>query len=415
MSKRIDKEKSFEEAIRSTLDGVEIAPSPQLWSRIEESRTETLRTPVWLSAVKWGGAIAASVAIAIAANIIFMPNLSIEPYQANIAEFIRLEASPISIEPIKLSNPQRFSTPSSESSEDQREGTFEKVTEEVIEQTTAPKATRDDRSEEQNEQNRGQEGEQKSIVNAPYSTTEQFSSIDPEKVFRNRRTRTYAIPTAAVAALAGGVSTIDFSRSSTDANAPLMDNSTPPPMSHYPTDLTDGEELFVPNCGATVISEEEPPVTQSATHRIPISYTLNVAKEINNRWSIESGVSYTRLTSDITYSDSSESQKQVVQLLGVPLRVNYNIYSINKFSLYTGVGAQLERCISAKLGSTELSERAWHTSIDGALGVQYRLTNWLGVYAEPEAVYYFTPTTLSTIRNESPLSFNLRFGLRFIL
>jgi hypothetical protein len=50
--------------------------------------------------------------------------------------------------------------------------------------------------------------------------------------------------------------------------------------------------------------------------------------------------------------------------------------------------------------------------VAGAVGAQYRLGNYVGLYFEPEVSHYFTETTLRTSRTDSSLSLTLRLGVR---
>ena len=77
-----------------------------------------------------------------------------------------------------------------------------------------------------------------------------------------------------------------------------------------------------------------------------------------------------------------------------------------------GAGGLLVKCVSGKLGSIYVDEPKVQWSVAGAVGAQYRLGNYVGLYFEPEVSRYFTETTLRTSRTDSSLSLTLRLGVR---
>lgn len=391
---------SFEESLRNSIQGVEIAPSPELWGRIEASLDKPASVSPWLTATKWGGAIAASVAVALAMNILFTPEILKEPYTAMLSsdEFVELENLPISLDPIRLSQPQ-FIHAAQNSDSAPIDVEYTEVTEVTKEPKTepTPQVTKEAEPEK-----RTSRSEPPVVITAPNAIV-----IDSERILGKKRTRRYATSAAVAALAATGASLIDFTAS------PSVDGY------NLTEELYNDLELFGPGNldpdeNASLLTSETYNPTE-AIHSLPISYGVSVAHRLGKRWSLESGANYTRLNSQITLEQATEPYKQVVEFIGVPLRVNYDIYSTNRFSIYTGVGGQIERCITATLDSESLEENDWHFSAKGAIGAQYKVCSWLGVYAEPEAGYYFTPTQLRTIRTENPLNFNLRFGVRLLL
>ena len=55
-------------------------------------------------------------------------------------------------------------------------------------------------------------------------------------------------------------------------------------------------------------------------------------------------------------------------------------------------------------------------SVNASAGVQFRLTKFMGVYAEPGIAYYFDDgSEIKTIYKEKPVNFNLNLGVRFEL
>ncbi|MFR9611874.1 MAG: hypothetical protein SNH55_06170 [Rikenellaceae bacterium] len=150
-------------------------------------------------------------------------------------------------------------------------------------------------------------------------------------------------------------------------------------------------------------------------HRQPFSAELTIGRSLPIGLNIVSGVSYSMLASDVDLRSEPNSLVQRLHFVGIPLRLELPIWSSDRLMLYVGVGGQVEYCLLAKIGSVVYDEQRWHLSLDGVIGAQYKIAKSLSLYAEPDISYYFTQTRLNTIRNESPLTFTMRFGVRFTL
>lgn len=148
-------------------------------------------------------------------------------------------------------------------------------------------------------------------------------------------------------------------------------------------------------------------------HRQPLSFGLNYRHEFRYGLSLETGVNYTLLRSNVALPGADARVHQQVHLLGVPVRVNWRFLQAGRFSMYVGAGTQVERCVSARFGNVRIPESAWLWSAAGALGAQYDLGRHVGIYFEPALSHYFTRTTLQTIYTDSPVVLDLRLGLRF--
>lgn len=152
----------------------------------------------------------------------------------------------------------------------------------------------------------------------------------------------------------------------------------------------------------------------SFRHHLPLGCGVTVRAELPYGLSLESGVNYTLLRSDVRLRYSSDDVSQKLHFIGVPLRLNWQFVERGRFSAYLGAGGMLEKCISAKFGSENVNEAGVQWSATAAIGAQYRLGEFVGLYFEPEAAYYFTDTELRTSRSDAPLSVSLRVGVRLL-
>ena len=152
----------------------------------------------------------------------------------------------------------------------------------------------------------------------------------------------------------------------------------------------------------------------SFRHHLPLGCGVTVRAELPYGLSLESGVNYTLLRSDVRLRYSSDDVSQKLHFIGVPLRLNWQFVEQGRFSAYLGAGGMLEKCISAKFGSENVNEAGVQWSATAAIGAQYCLGEFVGLYFEPEAAYYFNDTELRTSRSDAPLSVSLRVGVRLL-
>lgn len=144
-------------------------------------------------------------------------------------------------------------------------------------------------------------------------------------------------------------------------------------------------------------------------HYQPIRFGISLRYRFNNHWSIESGFSYTRLSSDISTTTNGKTTvtEQHLNYIGLPLNISYDLWKNNHFGLYVTTGGMIEK---------SLDTSPWQFSLNGAVGAEYKLTNFFSLYAEPGLGYYFKDgSTTPTIYQDHPLNFNLSLGLRFNL
>ena len=148
---------------------------------------------------------------------------------------------------------------------------------------------------------------------------------------------------------------------------------------------------------------------QYAHHHQPVRFGLLLRYRLTDRWSVESGLTYTRLSSDITtiINDVTNVTEQRLNYLGLPLNISYELWKSCYFGLYVSGGGMIEKCLDAS---------SWQFSLNGAAGAEYKLTNFFSLYAEPGLGYYLKDGSgTPTIYKDHPLNFNLSFGIRFNL
>lgn len=166
-------------------------------------------------------------------------------------------------------------------------------------------------------------------------------------------------------------------------------------------------------------------------HHLPLRFGANVKYAFTDRWSLESGVAYTLLKSELTSGVAQDyyTTEQTIHYLGIPLKVHFTVWQNRHFRVYANAGGMMEIPLSAKnvtdyvtggqsagnhSEDIEIDRLQW--SVSCAAGFQYNFMKNLGVYVEPGVGYYFDDgCDVLTIYKDKPLNFNLQVGLRLEL
>lgn len=166
-------------------------------------------------------------------------------------------------------------------------------------------------------------------------------------------------------------------------------------------------------------------ITREYKHKQPITFSVMVGKEFSKRFTLESGLSYTLLNSDLYIVESSQTFKQQLHYIGLPLKFNYNFISKPKYLVYVGAGGVLEKSIYSKLGNLRLDINTLDVALTLGAGAQYSFSNRFGIYLEPSMIYYLgmgnssilavtnSNIVIKSVRSEYPLGFALNGGFRF--
>lgn len=194
-----------------------------------------------------------------------------------------------------------------------------------------------------------------------------------------------------------------------------------PMMSEQRVDLaaTENGMLQIPS-DKTLVFKEGVPYLQAINevvdieHHQPVSFGISVRKGLAKGFSIETGIMYTLLSSDVKMLGSHTMADQKLHYLGIPLKANWNFLDKKLFSLYVSAGGAVEKCIYGKLGDRKETVNPLQFSVTGAVGAQFNASRRLGIYVEPGVAYFFNDgSPIQTIRKETPFNLNLQAGVRF--
>lgn len=189
------------------------------------------------------------------------------------------------------------------------------------------------------------------------------------------------------------------------------------------TALTDKELLQL---NSPYFNEQSPKT--NIHHKTPVTVGMGVSYYLNDRFSLQSGLNYTFLSSEwetkaVYYGET----KQKLHFIGIPLSLSYRIADWKRIQFYAAAGGMTEINVAGKLNSKifvgndeirhekkHIRMKEWMWSVNGRVGASYPLFRFLSLYAEVGAGYYFdNGSTIETIRSEKPFNVNLQAGFRF--
>ena len=162
-------------------------------------------------------------------------------------------------------------------------------------------------------------------------------------------------------------------------------------------------------------------------YQLPITVQVLLSRQLSQRLSFETGLSYTRLSSTINTGSSQAyiQERQRIHYLGVPFRLGIQWYHRAHLSLYSSAGVMLELPIRGitDINHIDNGNSTFHKenslnvpcqfSTTLGLGLQYDFTPHLGIYLEPSLQYFVDDgSDIKTYRTEHPFSITLPLGIR---
>lgn len=151
----------------------------------------------------------------------------------------------------------------------------------------------------------------------------------------------------------------------------------------------------------------------TARHDQPIRIGLSLRYNIDDRWSIETGLSYTYLHSEITHSTENTTQTgtQRLHYVGIPAGVSYSLWRNKRLNLYATGNILAEKCVGGTVTVSHVQ-----LSAGASLGAELNIQRGLGIYIEPGVSHYFdNNSNVPTIYKDKPTNVNLNIGLRMNL
>ena len=173
----------------------------------------------------------------------------------------------------------------------------------------------------------------------------------------------------------------------------------------------------------------------TSTFAVPFTLSLGLRYPITDRWSVGTGLTWTRLTktfngiytevngsNDIVRSINSEIVNDL-HYVGIPVNLYYNIFDSRNLRFYVWGGGSAEKGVTNRFRIlSDAGDIFYKQSVDGiqwsagaGLGIEFLVGNHFGLYFDPSARYYFDCGQPSSIRTSRPFMIDYEVGIRFNL
>lgn len=168
------------------------------------------------------------------------------------------------------------------------------------------------------------------------------------------------------------------------------------------------------------------------TFHYPITFGLTVDIPLTRLFSLQTGLTYTYLLSEIQGNQENATSwtlDQSLHYLGLPLSLAVDMVNHRSWRVYAAAGGGLEKGLCAlqhsELRNSLTGEYSTANTIQSVSGVQpyaaasfglaYTFASRWQVYFQPALNYYFDTNQPMSIRTKKPFSLNLGAGFRFVL
>lgn len=159
---------------------------------------------------------------------------------------------------------------------------------------------------------------------------------------------------------------------------------------------------------------------------LPLSFGMTVRKDFSRYIGVETGLIYTYLSSRMSQGGKvSYNSRLNLHYLGIPVNLVVNLWDNPKWNIYMSGGVMLEKGLRSKQTQHAFSLTGMETlvekkgipgvqwSLNGSVGVSYRLYREWSLYVEPRISYYFDNDQPVSIRTENSVIVGLGAGFRF--
>jgi len=191
------------------------------------------------------------------------------------------------------------------------------------------------------------------------------------------------------------------------------------PLSLAGSDLSN---LGIPDYIAPNFDEDD--VNQISAHfSTPISAGFNVQKEFNKWLSVGASLTYTLLRGEyqVHTADKSYVVNQNTHYIGIPVSVYFRAVNTPHLTVYAVGGGALDKAVAdeyiCQLNDVATRQyvpvQGFQLSVYGGLGIEYKWSEWMGIYIEPTISHYFENNQPKSIRTIQPTQFKMELGIRF--
>jgi hypothetical protein len=269
------------------------------------------------------------------------------------------------------------------------------------------------------------------------TATEQEPEDDPPKAFMPPRSGEYNVNRAAAKLPSGNkagrgakggtwlVSAFFSSSGSfsmTEGNVPMSGDKQADYLADAPPLSASYEKPVV-----IVPKEYEYLVPGYASHSClpPLSLSVLVRRELGGYLAVESGLTYTYLSTKFKGAAPVNEAHLELHYLGIPVNIIGYLHQGAKWDVYSSAGIIVEKGVRSVYKQHQYSEErivshdiktnieGLQWSLGGSFGLSYHLhTDW-SVYFEPRVSYYFDSGQPISMRTENPFTVSLGAGIRY--
>lgn len=165
--------------------------------------------------------------------------------------------------------------------------------------------------------------------------------------------------------------------------------------------------------------------TSVSVYGIPVSLGVSARYHFAEKLSVSAGVNWSFLSRTFKgkYKTEEGQFTHNLQYVGLPVSLAYDVVDSKTLLFYCYAGGIAEKAISSQYfiynlsASPLLSEKvpSLQYGVFGGIGVEFRVSDFIGLYVDPCVRYYFPGNQPKSIRTDRPLMFSFEAGLRFNL
>ena len=151
----------------------------------------------------------------------------------------------------------------------------------------------------------------------------------------------------------------------------------------------------------------------------PLKYGLSVEFPLAPRWSLQTGVVYQKLQTDLvqTVNTTDVVTEKFYHYVGVPVRISWQAWQYNRLTVYAVAGGEMDVNVKARMRMEDLegsiSRDRMQLSAEAGVGLQFDILPQIGVFAEPALRYCFdNGSQADTYFKDKPLNVSMQIGIR---
>ena len=399
----------FNQLVREKMENHQLPIDDNCWIEIEQAlMSNRKKIPLWVWILS---AVAASLALLLLFQTPFSKNTIGENTTTELADNFNKESN--------QPNPE-LAIDFAVSSENEKTTFSEKKVKQISEKKTNPIAEKTSEVEEEQtekaltpqntEEQFGQDKFEKSSIGKSIANFDSGNKWKEKTIKQKEKKNTWLL--AASFGSGNGLSRNETATSLDPNFSDYIPNEGMPGSDFSSSEKID--EIFYP--------DEFPDVT----HYAPLSFGINVRKNIGKHWAVESGLTYTYLLSKLKKTDPIRSEATMkMHYIGVPLNlVGYIVNNNSKWNLYLSAGGMIEKGLQLDFTlnryyygyttETKLKDKIpdWQYSLNTSLGADYKIYKDISVYVEPRITYYLNNNQPESIRTKNPFIVGFNTGLR---